>query len=91
MSGVALDLLDLLRRQELRYMGAALVEYLGYKYTRWHLDQIGRHDLSRKQIGSLVSAITFSLDIAYIINDMEDKFPNFPQNFLLVARTEITE
>ena len=72
-------------------MGSVWVEYFGYEYTRWHLDQLGWHDRRSKRSGILVPAITFSLDIAHILKDMEDKFANFPQKFLLVAQTEITE
>ena len=74
---ITLYILDLTRGPEPRYMGPAWVEYLGYKYTRYPLDQLDRHDCRSKQRGSLVPAATFYLDIAHTLNDMEDEFANF--------------
>lgn len=88
---IALDLLDLLYRPELCYMGSTWVEYLGDEYTRWHLDQLSRHDRRGKRSTRLVPAITFSLYITHAFKDMEDEFANFLRNFRLVAETEITE
>lgn len=87
---ITLYILDLTRGPEPRYMGSAWVELFGCKYTRWHINLLGRHNRRSKRSGSPVSAITLFLDIAHNLNDMENEFANFPQNFL-VSQTEITE